>query len=388
MQYGLWKLVELLSAMKERGVVLYGAGVRGKRALEVLEKAGIRIVAMADKEVGKNFGGYLTVSLDTLCKNANNEVCIVTPLLPLTEEKERLKECYNIVTDIFIINWMQCFTPEDTAEMDYMDCHPFNHYESPFTSNEELRNFKSEGMYDMAGIDLNIEGQIGFVPSYKKNSADFFQAEEDNKLRYAKGNPMYPEADAALLHSMLRENCVKKIIEIGSGFSTCVMLDTNEYWMNHEMEIISIEPYPERLLKNMRETDKAHCTIIQDYVQNVSLEIFDSLKENDVLFIDSSHVTKCGGDVLHEYFNILPRLKSGVLIHIHDIFNEFSYPKEWLKQGRPYTEGFILRALLTNSNAYEILFFQHMMLCSHRTLMEEVLGSERMHGGSIWLRKK
>ena len=138
----------------------------------------------------------------------------------------------------------------------------------------------------------------------------------------------------------------------------------------------------------LKEKDQTVLTIKEDYVQNIPLEEYESLDEGDILFIDSSHVARTGGDVPWEYFRILPKLKSGVVIHIHDIFYPFEYPEEWILKGRAYDEAFILRALLMNTNTYEILFFNHMMAQKCEDMYEDLGIKHLMGGGSIWLRKK
>jgi hypothetical protein len=111
------------------------------------------------------------------------------------------------------------------------------------------------------------------------------------------------------------------------------------------------------------------------------------LESGDILFIDSSHVGRAGGDVPWVYFNILPRLKSGVLIHIHDILYPFTYPETWLKQGRSYNEAFIVRALLMNSNRYKMIFFNDMMISKYENEYKEGWSTgNKPFGGSLWLR--
>lgn len=202
---------------------------------------------------------------------------------------------------------------------------------------------------------------------------------------------MFRSADAFLLHSIIREYNPKHIIEIGSGYSTAVMLDANEYYMGGQIDITCIEPYPERLFSILKDGDDKILSLRKDFVQNIILDEFDNLEENDILFIDSSHVAKMGGDVPYEYFNILPRLKKGVIIHIHDIFYPFTYPDKWIVGGRAYNEAFILRALLMNNNAYKMIFFNNMIyqLCSdrYRAIFNRCNLAEGV-GSSIWLKKE
>lgn len=128
--------------------------------------------------------------------------------------------------------------------------------------------------------------------------------------------------------------------------------------------------------------------LYQNIVQNVDLDLFKKLEENDILFIDSSHVAKVGSDVMYEYFDILPVLKSGVIIHVHDMFYPFEYPEEWIKQGRAYNELYIVRALLMDSKKYKIIFFNDMMVKKYyEKYQESWMGNYPIFGGSLWLQK-
>lgn len=112
------------------------------------------------------------------------------------------------------------------------------------------------------------------------------------------------------------------------------------------------------------------------------------MEEGDVLFIDSIHVSKVGSDVNYLFFEISPRLKKGVYIHLHDIFYPFEYPKEWIFSGKVWNELYLLRAFLQNNYNYKILFFQNIMEKRHKDkFMEKWPLNAPIHGGSIWLQK-
>lgn len=187
-----------------------------------------------------------------------------------------------------------------------------------------------------------------------------------------------------MIKKIIRLNGTKRIIEIGSGFSTFAALDTIDKWGNGDIKVTCIEPYPDRLYSRMTDKDRETLDVIPDFVHNVNLSIFDILEKGDILFIDSSHVTKSGGDIPFEYFNILPRLKPGVIIHIHDIYYPFDYPKDWLVRG--YTEAFILRALLTDNRKFRMLYFGDYL---RKKYSELYMGDWKKFGSnaSIWLEK-
>ena len=127
---------------------------------------------------------------------------------------------------------------------------------------------------------------------------------------------------------MIRYLHPKNIIEAGLGFSTAVALNTNQYYFNNKINLTCIEPYP-KLLKSLLNRDDS-LTIKETKIQEVSLSEFQKLNENDdILFIDTSHISKVGSDVNYIIHEILPSLKSGVYIHIHDIHYPFEYRKDF-----------------------------------------------------------
>lgn len=389
MKTSLSQLVKIYEIMREKGVVLYGGGKEGALALHTLEREGIVVHAVADQQVGKCIGNRHAVSIEELCEFSGGMVCIVTPMQKLPYVITRLEEKFEIVIDNFIVHWMAYFIPQDIKELRYRKAFPFNHYESPFSQSIELEVFRRQKNMDtVLDIDLNVDIQLEFLSKLVIHSNDFKKRKNENRFRYRSDNTFFPDGDAVLLHSMIREWHPHRIIEIGSGFSTCVMLDTREYWEDcAEMKVICIEPYPERLKANVKDSDKIDIRNI--FVQNVDLREFEVLEANDIVFIDSSHVIKTGGDILFEIFEILPKLQSGVLIHFHDIFYPFSYPENWVLEGIAYNEAYILRALLTNNNAYEIIFWNDFMAGKYgERMIENGLPKDMLGGGSsLWIRK-
>ncbi len=91
-------------------------------------------------------------------------------------------------------------------------------------------------------------------------------------------------------------------------------------------------------------------------VKDVDVVFFSALEENDILFIDSSHMIRPEGDVLFEYLELLPTLKPGVLVHVHDIFTSRNYPREWLQdEVRMWNEQYLLEAFLTHNRNWKII---------------------------------
>lgn len=242
----------------------------------------------------------------------------------------------------------------------------------------------------LAEIELNTENQIKLLNTFKSFYSGYPYLKECS-LRYKKGGAWYRYSDSVFLYCMMRSFRPERIIEVGSGDSSLIMLDTIELYFNSKIRCTFIEPFPERLLEKLNETDKKVHTIIRDKVQSVKLETFQILDKNDILFIDSSHVSKVGSDVNYLLFEVLPSLRPGVLIHIHDIFYPFEMPRHWVLENRWFwNENYLLHAFLMNNKNYEIVAFntylQKIETDWFRNEMPECL-IRNDSSGSIWIRK-
>jgi predicted O-methyltransferase YrrM len=205
-------------------------------------------------------------------------------------------------------------------------------------------------------------------------------------LRYYFDNDFYSYTDGIILYSMLRHFKPRKIIEVGSGFSSALMLDTKDYF-KMDTELTFIEPYPERLISLLRDTDESKCHVLVENVQDIDPAVFKALNRNDILFIDSSHVLKTGSDLHFLMFDILPAIQPGVLIHFHDIFYPFEYPKESVFAGRNWNENYFLRAFLMHNTSYIIRFFSHFMFTFHSSAFEKMPLCYKNGGGNLWIEK-
>jgi hypothetical protein len=240
---------------------------------------------------------------------------------------------------------------------------PPGHYYSPIPSIEDIKQREHEifvsSLHEIPGIDLNEEMQrttFDELSTYYNEHP--FTKNEMDKLRYSSDNDYYSCSEAIFLYCMMRHLQPAHIVEIGSGYSSAAILDVNELFFDDTISCTFIEPYPEeRLNLLIKQTERHKLNIIEQPLQKIDFKPFSSLNANDILFIDSSHVSKIDSDVNHIFFRILPSLASGVHIHFHDIFYPFEYPKEWIFQGRAWNEAYLLRAFLQYNNDYKIIFF-------------------------------
>lgn len=268
---------------------------------------------------------------------------------------------------------------------------PPGHFYSPLPSREEVAEAFARGGFGppFPGVDLNEAGQRARLDLFREYYREQpFPEKATEGRRFYLDNPSYGHFDAIMLYCMLREAQPKRVIEVGSGFSSAAMLDLNERVFGGRVEFTFIDPDMKRLRPLLRAEDERRATLIEKRVQDVPVEIFSRLGENDVLFIDSSHVSKIGSDVNRLYFDVLPALARGVLIHIHDVAGNLEYPKEWYDEGRAWNEQYLLRAFLMNNRAYRVeLFTGWLFNTQHAWFREHMPLCARGGGGQMWLRK-
>ncbi|HXI38568.1 MAG TPA: class I SAM-dependent methyltransferase [Bryobacteraceae bacterium] len=267
------------------------------------------------------------------------------------------------------------------------------HFYSPIPSkndvNEHLvKQARQTPLRELPAIMMNDRLQMELMESLKHYYSRVpFRAEPVEGLLYHLDNPNYPHSDGIILFCMLNHLRPRRLIEIGSGYSTCAILDTNRLFLDSQMQITCIEPHTE-LLRSLLVNSNDVLTIVESKLQDVQIDIFDQLDGGDILFIDSSHVSKVGSDVNYIIFEILPRLKTGVVIHIHDIYFNFEYPGVWLREGRAWNEAYLLRAFLEYNEHFRILHFSSYVQNWHedwfRKHMPETLVNK---GGCFWMEK-
>jgi predicted O-methyltransferase YrrM len=266
------------------------------------------------------------------------------------------------------------------------------HFYSPVPNREDVLarlQTLSTGKVDLPNICLNGEKQLELLKAFEAFYGDLpFPEEKSADCRYYYDNGTFIHPDGIFLYSFLRYAMPKRIIEVGSGFSSAIILDTVDRFFPQPPQITFVEPYPVSLKKLLRPDDAKRVTVIEGKVQKTPIDLFTSLNSGDFLFIDSSHVVKCGSDLQYLLFDVLPRLQVGVYVHFHDIFLSFEYPEEWLLKGWYWNEAYFLRAFLSNNNAWEICFFNNYV----RTVFEDFI-AEKMPlcmkdiGGSLYIRR-
>ena len=266
-----------------------------------------------------------------------------------------------------------------------------HYYEPMFNYSGHLFRSLREERY-LPGIDMNETAQLALLArfDYADELKRFPRAPSEGKFYY--NNPNFPEGDAECFYSLIRLYKPKRIIEVGSGFSTLMareavaqnQRENNAYRCRH----ICIEPYEMGWLN-----DLSGIEVLRQRVEQMDRQLFLELGENDILFIDSSHVIRPQGDVLSEYLEILPTLRPGVLVHIHDIFTPRDYLDQWLiDEVKLWNEQYLLEAFLSCNSRFEIIMALNFLRHRHPARLAEkfpMLGENMAHSepGSFWIRK-
>jgi len=244
------------------------------------------------------------------------------------------------------------------------------------------------------GIDLEVESQLELLARFEDpRFQEVFRALRDdpslNPDRHGPGatspdvvaNGYFPTPDAEMYAALILEERPERIVEVGSGFSTAVAraaVRAGEL----QTEIHVIDPEPRRSVEDV--ADRVEYARVEQ-----SSLVVEDLPPGSLLFIDSSHVTRSGGDGPFLYGSLLPRLASGVLVHIHDIFLPYDYPKTYVE--RLYTEQYLLQALLANSGKFRPVLAGYLLSRRQPEAMRRAFGDGVARDGrhecaSFWMR--
>ncbi|WP_158579870.1 class I SAM-dependent methyltransferase [Geodermatophilus marinus] len=268
--------------------------------------------------------------------------------------------------------------------------YPVGHFHSPVPDMDDVWAREAAlwaSRDDVPGIDLHADEQLALAGRLADLAAEH-PWQDGHALRYRMDNHMFARGDALVLYAMLRLHRPPRVVEVGSGFSSALMLDTDDTHFRSRTEFTFIDPHPERLHGLLSDRDRQRVTVIEERAELLDPVVFSGLRAGDLLFIDSSHVSRIGSDVNHLFLEVLPRLPAGVLVHVHDIPWPFEYWKHWVAQGRYWNEAYLLRALLTDNPRFRVLWFSAYLMSEHREVLEARwpdFGARKGDGASIWL---
>ncbi|MEA4820748.1 MAG: class I SAM-dependent methyltransferase [Erysipelotrichales bacterium] len=242
----------------------------------------------------------------------------------------------------------------------------------------------------LPGVDMNEAGQLALMETvfakYHEDFAAFPLKRTGNDLEFSFENDQVSGADPFILHALVRELKPRRIVEVGGGYTTLV--SAKAVRQNGSGEIVTIEPYPRPFLA--RALDGVG-RLERRPLQEIDLELFASLGEDDILFIDSTHVSRIGSDVNRLFLEILPRLAPGVWVHVHDIFLPYDYPETWTRDMQFFwTEQYLLQAFLIGNRMYRVRFAVGYMGRRHPEAMAGTFPGWALGlgGGSFWMRRE
>ena len=220
---------------------------------------------------------------------------------------------------------------------------------------------------ELVGVDMRAEAQLALLDELAPLKAEFAALDRpEAEGRYSLRNSLYGSVDAEIFYGLLRLRRPRRVYEIGSGHSTLLAAEAlrrNEEEGAAPAELVAFEPYPNETL---RRGFPGLTRLVEKRLQDVALETFQELEAGDVLFIDSSHVVAPGSDVCRELLEIVPRVRPGVLIHIHDIFLPLEYPERWLREERYFwTEQYLLQAFLAFNAEFSVVWAGAWMNARH-----------------------
>lgn len=274
---------------------------------------------------------------------------------------------------------------------------PDGHFYSPVVDPDEIA-LRAAAVWpdrpEALGLEFNDDSHHRVLTDhFPRYFADYDYEEEapsgdEELLSFYTRNSQFSWLDCRSLFVLLRAWAPRRIIEVGSGYSSLLMADVNARFLGGRCEITCIEPFPRPFLLN---PSIGISRLIQEKVQYVALDEFRALGAGDILFIDSSHVCKTGSDVNHLFFEVLPRLARGVRVHVHDVFLPHEYPRDWVVDAnRSWNEQYLLRALLMYSSAFRIVFGSNYAFHRFPDEVARALGrpSGRGYGGgSLWIER-
>ena len=263
------------------------------------------------------------------------------------------------------------------------------HFYQPIPDTQSLPETLWKQPSGLVGVDMNDAMQLDLLrnefPKFRCEYEQFPTKPTGEQNEFHLDNRLFERADALVAYCMVRHFQPRLIIEVGSGFSSLVLGDAAA--KNGSSGLICIEPFPREFL---RKGFRGLRSLIEKKVQDIEPQFFSQLESGDILFIDSSHTVKIGGDVNYLFLEVLPRLKPGVIVHVHDIFLPFEYRRDWvLDEFRFWTEQYLLQAFLMFNPEFEVLMANSYLNQYHQEDIKAAFPDlSSWGGGSFWMRRR
>lgn len=274
--------------------------------------------------------------------------------------------------------------------------YPPGHFYSPIVNPRDVEE-RAPSIWpeapEVLGVDFRPhEHQRILTEVFPRFIGDYRYPEHESETaspnQYYTRNPQFGWLDSRALFVFLRELRPRRVVEVGSGFSSLLIADVNRRFFDGRIAFECVDPYPEAFL----EEEIAGLTrLIRTPVEKTDVALFTRLESGDVLFIDSSHVAKTGNDVNFLFFQVLPRLVPGVRVHFYAIFLPEEYPRSWVaEENRSWNEQYLLQALLMYSTGFRVMFGSNYAVHHFPELVSSAVGrpgKPPFGGASFWMEK-
>jgi hypothetical protein len=257
------------------------------------------------------------------------------------------------------------------------------HFYEPIPDTQSLPETLWSQPSELVGIDMNDSIQLELLQNHFSKFRDEY---ENLPVEPPPGQKRpFRGVDALVAYCMICHFQPELIVEVGSGWSSLVLGQVAA--KNKNSALICIDPFPSDVV---RKGFPGLRSLIEKKIQDIDLEFFSQLDSGDFLFIDSSHTVKIGGDVNYLFLEVLPRLRPGVIVHVHDIFLPFEYRRDWvLDEFRFWTEQYVLQAFLTFNSEFKVLLANSYLNHYHQQELKAAFsGLSSWAGGSFWMRRK
>jgi hypothetical protein len=273
------------------------------------------------------------------------------------------------------------------------------HYYQPIPRVRELRPKHWSRDLPLHGIDMRIDAQLELLEQFSTQYRSEYDVLPTNKTenprQYHLHNSSFEYGDAEVLYCMIRHFKPNRMTEVGSGFSTLLAAQAllrNKEETGRGADYVAIDPYPNAVIRSGLPGLSA---VLPEKVEDIDLGRFRQLGENDILFVDSTHVLTIGSDVQYLFLEVMPSLNNGVIVHLHDIFLPREYPRDWvLQEYRFWNEGYLLAAFLAFNSAFEVIWAGNFMHDRYPAVLRKAFISLDnapagwVGPGSFWIRRR
>jgi predicted O-methyltransferase YrrM len=243
------------------------------------------------------------------------------------------------------------------------------------------------------GIDWDLEGEVAKlrqIAPFARELADVPEDAPPGPPRFHWRNNFWTGTDAFVHYCLMRDAKPRRVVEIGCGWSSLLLaqaLGENEREGSPQVAVDQVEPYPRtELLSALPD----HWNLHEAILQRAPMSLFEELEDGDVCFYDGSHIVKPGSDVVWFFAEVIPRLKPGVIVHLHDIFWPAEYPDEWIfERGQTWNEQYMLQAFLMYNSDFKPLLCNPALMHFHQAELEDLFAAVApvSGSGSLWMRR-